>query len=439
MAPKKKDRSRLKILGLIFSVLAVVIVAILMSKSRSGPIVAFPQALFTNLIANPKADIGPQKPLADSPKVIKAVYATSWSAGSEKKMSYLINLINSTELNAIVIDVKDYSGSVTYDTYETLADEYGTEEWRIPKINALLKRLHDNNIYVIGRVAVFEDSKLPLIRSELALKSKATGNLWKTTKGAYWLDTASKDVWEYNVGIARDMLARGFDEVNFDYIRFASDGVLADIIYPIWNGKTPKREILKNFHAYVRDNLPTGKISADLFGMVTTNKDDLGIGQVIEDALPYYDAVAPMVYPSHYTKNFLGYPNPAQYPYEVVKYSLDEAAKRMLKYDAGREALLAQAGIASQAPRFIPLPRRAALRPWLQDFNLGATYDAEKVRGEIRATTDSARRCSSASLKQPEINGNRCDDTIHDEALGQLFDGWMLWNPSNIYTKAALQ
>lgn len=387
---------------------------------------------------DPNQNIGPQKPLANPPKIIKAVYATGYSAGSEKKLSYLIRLIKESEINAVVIDIKDFAGVINYKSEAPLVLEYGTAENRIPKINKVIKRLHDEGIYIIGRIAVFEDQRLPLLRPDLALQSKSTGKLWKNYKGLTWLDTASKAVWDYNIEIAKDALSRGFDEINFDYIRFTSDGNLADIKYPVWDGKTPKREVIRQFFAYLRDALPEAKLSADLFGMVTTNKDDLGIGQTLEDALPYFDAIAPMVYPSHYIKGFIGIQNPALYPYEVVKYSMTEAIKKIAKYEAKRETILASASIAQNVGQIqVPPPVRAKLRPWLQDFNIGATYDAEKVQKQIKAVSDAVWSCVPR-VKDAPLTIKTCDDKIHNELLGGIVGGWMLWNPRNIYTEEAL-
>ncbi len=344
------------------------------------------------------SDIEPQKQLQNPPERIKAVYATSWSAGSEKKLEYLIKLIKDTELNAIVIDVKDYSGYITYNTDLELPKKYNAVDLRIPQINKLIKRLHDENIYVIGRIAVFQDQRLALARPELALYSSSTGQTWKDNKGLMWMDTAAPEVWAYNADIAKEILARGFDEANFDYIRFASDGPLTDIKYPFWDEKTLKTHIVRDFFKYLHEQIPDGKISADLFGLVTVNKDGLGIGQHLEYSIPYFDAIAPMTYPSHYFTGFIGYENPADHPYEVVKYSLDSAVKRIEDFRV----------YASTTPM------NAKLRPWIQDFNLGATYDAAKVRAQIKAFDDSV-------AGHPELNG-----------------GWMLWNPSNVYTKDAL-
>src|SRR3989344_5797822 len=179
-------------------------------------------------------DIAPQKPLLNPPAIIKAVYATSWSAGSPKKMNYLIDLIKNTELNAIVIDIKDFSGFVAYDTEVDLVKQYNAREYRIPKINSLIKELHDAGIYVIARVSIFQDPRLALARPDLALMSSSTGAVWKDKLGLSWIDPSSRDAWDYNIAIAREALERGFDELNFDYIRFPSDGDLADIKYPFW-------------------------------------------------------------------------------------------------------------------------------------------------------------------------------------------------------------
>lgn len=406
-----------------------------------------PLANLTHL--NRAPDIEPQSKLARPPAVIKAAYATSWSVGNAKKSAYIAELLHNTELNAIVIDLKDFTGVVSYETNVPEVKKYNAEEKRIPRINTLIKSLHDAGIYVIGRVAVFEDQKLPLARPELALRSAKTGKQWKNSKGLMWMDTASKEVWDYNIAIAKDALARGFDEINFDYIRFASDGDLKDIRYPVWDTTTPKRDVVKRFFAYVREQLPDAKISADLFGMTTTNKDDLNIGQYLEDALPYFDAIAPMVYPSHYRSGFIGIENPANAPYEVVRYSLDEAIKRIKAYEFSRNEAERQNQLAQASAMFMPVPppARARLRPWIQDFNLGAMYDAEKVQAQIRATTDAALECAwtipadaPARANSGQTKPPPCDGKIHPEAIdGRFVDGWMLWNPSNVYTEEALQ
>ncbi|MEK7554913.1 MAG: putative glycoside hydrolase [Patescibacteria group bacterium] len=348
-------------------------------------------------------DDDPSEPLANPPAMVKAVYATSWSAGNRSKMDYLMKLIQETELNAIVIDIKDYTGYVAYRTALTLPKEYNAVELRISKLNALLGRLHHEGIYVIARVSVFQDIRLALARPDLAITSSSTGAVWKDRKGLTWMDPASREVWEYNTAIAREAFERGFDEVNFDYIRFPSDGNLLDLKYPVWDGK-PGAKVLGEFWSYLRSELPDRNISADLFGLTTIDPGDLGIGQRLAVAIPHFDYIAPMVYPSHYAPGVFGFAKPADHPYEVVSRSLEGAIGQIKSYERT---------YGTTTPEVPPL-HTAKLRPWLQDFDLGAVYDAPKVQDQIRAVMEIAS-------SSPEY-----------------ISGWMLWSPTNVYTREAL-
>ncbi|PIR68436.1 hypothetical protein COU49_01060 [Candidatus Nomurabacteria bacterium CG10_big_fil_rev_8_21_14_0_10_35_16] len=371
-------------------------------------------------------DIELQKPLENPPEEIKAIYATGWSAGSTKTMNRLINLIKDTELNAIVIDIKDYSGNLSYYTEIPELKEYNAyQEIKISKPNTLIKRLHDEGIYVIARQTVFQDPVLALARPDLALTSSSTGNQWTDYKGVMWMDTSAKEVWEYNVKIAKDALARGFDEINFDYIRFASDGDMDDIIYPYWDGVTLKRYIVRDFFKYLRQSLPDAKISGDLFGYTTILYGDLGIGQNIDDAFNYFDAIAPMTYPSHYNKWFEGFENPAEHPYEVLYKSMSIANNRLAEYKI-------KAALSTSTEKY--LVKEPKLRPWLQDFDLGAEYDAEKVRAQINASDMATGACTEV----PAVASTSSNMIICDEKSDKL-GGWMLWDPRNIYTKEALK
>ena len=369
-------------------------------------------------------DIAYQAPLPNPPTIVKGIYATGWSAGSTKKMKSLIDLIDRTELNSIVIDIKDYSGFVSYRTGIPEVAAAGAEkEIRIAAPNALLKQLHEKGIYVIGRVSVFQDPILARAHPEWALKDQMTGEPWEDRKGLAWMDPAEKSVWAYNVAIARDAFARGFDEINFDYVRFASDGDLSRITYPTWDGIAPKHVIVRTFFEYVRAELKGQKISADLFGLATVNPDDLGIGQVIEDGYANFDFVSPMIYPSHYASGFLGYKNPASVPYEVIQYSLEIALTRIRGEPILPQATSSATTTLQSASGTLAVATSSTkafyskLRPWLQDFNLGATYTAEMVRKQIDAT-------------EHVLSGERGED---------FFAGWLLWNPSNVYTVGALR
>lgn len=360
------------------------------------------------------ADAPPAEPLAGPPSIVKGIYATGWTAGSSNKIKTLETLISETELNAIVVDIKDYSGFVSYRTGIPEVGAAGAEaEPRIARPNALLADLHAKGIYVIGRIAVFQDPVLAAAHPEWALGSSSTRKTWTDRKGLSWMDPAAEPVWAYNAAIARDALKRGFDEINFDYVRFASDGDLADIRYPFWDKKNSRASVMKNFFAYLREHVSEGRISADLFGLSTINRDDLGIGQVIENAYAYFDYVSPMVYPSHYASGFLGFKNPAEHPFEVISYSMQNALRRLLPEGT---STLSEAASSTAAGAPAPSKFRAKLRPWLQDFDLGALYDAGKIKEEIRAVNETFATASSSGR----------------------FAGWLLWDPANTYTKGAL-
>ncbi len=395
------------------------------------------------VVPEPPKEVPNQKPLANPPSVIKAVYATSWSAGSVPKMNYLINLIKKTELNAIVIDIKDYSGIVSYATEVPEVKKYGAVEVRIPKINELLKRLHDEGIYVIGRVTVFQDPLLAKARPNLAIKNSATGGVWKDNKGIAWIDPSSVEAWDYTIAIAKNAAMHGFDEINFDYIRFPSDGNLKTMQFAAYDIKTTlKSQAIRSFFQYLRKETQGIKISADLFGLVTVNPDDLGIGQIIEHAYENFDFVAPMIYPSHYASGFMNFKNPAEHPYEIIERSMKSAYQRLIVFN--KKQLLAENAKLAANAEGVPVSNltsskvTAKLRPWLQDFNLGAAYDAAKVKAQIKATTESF--CNAigiippASSEPTDVNAPVCDKSSMEEVYG----GWMLWDPRNNYTSAAL-
>ena len=327
-------------------------------------------------------------------KIIKAIYLTSWSASKDSFIDYLIEIAKTTEINAVVIDVKDFSGYVGYDTAVPEVEKYKAEQKRISDIDSLIEKLHAEDIYVIARITVFQDPILARARPDLAIHSKTEADsLWFDNSGLAWIDPAAEESWDYNIAIARDAMSHGFDEINFDYVRFPSDGDLKDTSFPFWDEKIPKHIVIRQFFKHLREELSDAKISIDLFGLSTVGLNDLGVGQIIEDAFEYSDYVCPMVYPSHYSDGFIGFQNPAEYPYEVVKYSLEGALKKLIVYKETKET-------------------NVQLRPWLQDFDLGADYDAEMVRAQIKAVSD---------------------------ALGDDFNGFMLWSSSNFYTIEALE
>ena len=331
-----------------------------------------------------------------TPEPLKAIYMTSWIAGTPSlREPRIMDLLRETELNAVVIDIKDDTGKISFNVSDPFLQKFNSSENRIPGIKELIARLHEEGVYVIGRISVFQDPYLTGLRPDLAVKRASDKSVvWTDRKGISWMDASSREVWEYVVAIGKEAYSIGFDELNFDYIRFPSDGDMRDIYYPLSEERVladpdlGKAKILREFFSYLHEEFrDTGAvISADLFGMTTTNSDDLNIGQILEYAAPYFDYIAPMVYPSHYPKGFNGYEDVNKYPYEIVKYSMDKGVEKLIA--------------ASSSP--------SKLRPWLQDNNYPVTYTAEMVRAQIQATYDAG------------------------------LTSWMLWDAANTYTREAL-
>jgi hypothetical protein len=379
------------------------------------PEAPLPTASSTQGISQPigVTDLPPQQPLPNPPAIVKGIYLTNWTAGSSKRLASLASLVDRTELNAMVIDIKDYSGYVAYRTGISDVAAIGAEnEIRIARPNALIKELHDKGIYVIGRISVFQDPLLAKAHPEWAVQNKNTGKVWTDRKGLAWMDTAAKPVWDYHVALARDAFARGFDEVNFDYIRFPSDGDLSLTSFPFWDEKTAQHRIVASFFEYLRERLPARKLSADLFGLTTSASDDLGIGQKIEDAYANFDYVCPMVYPSHFASGYGGFKEPAAHPYEVIAASMTAGLAKLTAYVRSVTNVETATSTATSTVDWEPTVMNdihvAKLRPWLQVFDLGAVYDTAKIKAQIKAA----------------------DDVL---AGTEHYAGWLLWDPSNNY------
>ena len=335
-----------------------------------------------------------------TPEPLKALYMTACVAGTPSWRTSLKKLIETTELNAVVIDIKDYTGVVSFqNNFPQMSVERGCV---VSDMREFVAELHKADIYVIGRISVFQDPSYTKLFPELAVKKKSDGTVWKDYKGLSFIDVGAKPYWDYILELSKTSYEMGFDEINYDYVRYPSDGNMQDTHYTWTIGpastsspQATKAEMLKSFFEYLHDEMDEtdAKLSVDLFGMTTTVVVDMNIGQILENALPYFDYISPMVYPSHYPKTWNGFANPADHPYEVIKISMSGALER-------EEAWRLSEGLATTTA--------SKMRPWLQDFNLGATYGPDKVRAQIQATYD----------------------------VG--LTSWMLWNAGNKYTKDAL-
>lgn len=231
-----------------------------------------------------------------TPDVVKAIYMTACVLASPNFRQDLLQLIEQTEINSVVIDIKDYTGTISFktDNPKIYGAHHGTG-CQARDAKEFIKELHKRNVYVIGRVSVFQDNVMTKLRPDLAVKRASDGGVWKDYKGISFIDVGAQEHWDYTVDISKEAHAIGFDEINFDYIRYPSDGNMRDILYVHSDGDK-KAEELEKFFAYLYEELKdTGIVtSADLFGMVTTNRDDLNIGQVLESALPYFDYLFPL-------------------------------------------------------------------------------------------------------------------------------------------------
>lgn len=365
------------------------------------------------------------------PEQVKAIYMTSCVAGTPSFRTKLIDLIQETELNAVIIDIKDYSGTISFPA-QSASWQSAWQEARCGTrdMPQLIELLHDHDIFVIGRITVFQDPHYAPKHPELAVLRSDKVTVWKDHKGLSFIDVAAKPYWDHIIELAIDSYNIGFDELNFDYVRYPSDGNMADTYYPQSSaGKygMDRQANLESFFQYLHTELSnderfaivrhenTGRAtstpwtSVDLFGMTTTNFDDLSIGQVQERAAPYFDFVAPMVYPSHYPSNYLGLGNPNDYPYKIVYHAMKTGADRMHSSTTPMQGFLHER-IGTSTPALYQKPTYTGdrLRTWIQDFDYGGDYDAADVRAQIQASYDAG------------------------------VQSWMIWAPSNIYTKAAL-
>lgn len=365
------------------------------------------------------------------PDPVKAIYMTACVAGTTDFRNRLVTLIDDTEVNAVVIDIKDFSGTISFppqsDAWKPAwqAAKCGTAD-----MESFIATLHEKGIFVIGRITVFQDPFYTTIRPDLAVKKASDGSVWHDRKGLSFIDVGSKEYWDHIITLSHDAYTIGFDELNFDYVRYPSDGNMQDIAFVKSREGAygnDKQANLEAFFKYLSEKLHdetryasvrhenTGRasttpwLSVDLFGMTTTNTDDLSIGQVIERAAPYFDFIAPMVYPSHYPNGFIGLGNPNDYPYKIVHYAMAGGVARM-EATTTPVAGFTHTRIGTTTPALYEKPVYTAdkLRTWIQDFDYGGDYDAADVRTQIQASYDAG---------------------VHS---------WMIWAPSNVYTKAAL-
>jgi hypothetical protein len=311
---------------------------------------------------------------------IHALYLNPTITASDAQVDRLIDVINTTNANAVVIDIKEEW--VWYDSQVAFFREAGTIR-PIFEIASLLQKFHDNDIYTIARLVVFKDSTVASAHPDLAITDVTTGGPWRDVNGVAWVNPMREELWIPNVDLAVEAARHGFDEIQYDYVRFPTDGDLSTMDFGIEYTQQRREQAIEGFLALSRQSLlPTGaKQSADVFGFTMVVDDDLGIGQNFARLAGVVDYLSPMVYPSHYSFGQFGLPgHPNDFPFEMVDISLQGGVQRL-----GGNAL--------------------QVRPWLQDFDYfgQSPYGAAEVRAQIEA------------------------------ANAHGVSGWMLWDPENRY------
>jgi hypothetical protein len=334
------------------------------------------------------------EPLFDNMTVepVKALYVNAWAFGSSK-LWHLVRLADSTEINALVIDVKDDTGCLLYASDVKVAQDIGaTKCVRTRDVRSRLDTLRAHDIYAIARIVVAKDPLLAERKSHWSVQHR-DGGLWRDRIGSAWVDAYNDSVWIYAAQLADEAVRLGFDEVQFDYVRFPDEPkeAMALAILPARkSGESQRAGVQAGIAILVNRIQPLGvPITFDIFGLTASATGDLGIGQVWEDFITVADVVLPMVYPSHYYRGSYGLAWPNAEPYRVVRNALSEAIERSRPY-----------------------ANAAMIRPYLQAFTLGRRkprYTPHEIREQIRAA----------------------------EELG--IDTWVLWNPRSVYQRNSLR
>lgn len=334
------------------------------------------------------------EPLFDNMTIepVKALYVNAWAFGSSKLWN-LVRLADSTEINALVVDVKDDTGCLLYPSDVKVAQDIGaTKCVRTRDVRSRLDTLRAHDIYAIARIVVAKDPLLAERKPGWSVQHR-DGGLWRDRIGSAWVDAFNDSVWIYAAQLADEAVRLGFDEVQFDYVRFPDEPkeAMALAILPARKaGESQRAGVQAGIAILVNRIQPLGvPITFDIFGLTSSATGDLGIGQVWEDFITVADVVLPMVYPSHYYRGSYGLARPNAEPYRVVRNALSEAIERSRPY-----------------------ANAAMIRPYLQAFTLGRRkprYTPHEIREQIRAA----------------------------EELG--IDTWVLWNPRSVYQRDSLR
>lgn len=376
------------------------------------------------------------EPFAEKVRV-KGIYVTGAMAGTSN-MDNLIALVDRTELNTMVIDVKNDEGRVVYDMDSAFVREIGAVKEYVSDMPGLIRKCKEHGIYLIARIVAFKDPFLAENRQDLALTDK-DGNIFRDKSGLAWVNPYKREVWDYLLEIARQAASVGFDEIQFDYIRFSTDAGMSKVDFGEEALEQDKEDVITEFTIYAAQELHDMGVplSADVYGVIIDSKLDASIvGQNYYEMAKHLDYISPMVYPSHYGPGNLGLAVPDAQPYETIFRSMKTSRKVLA--GMGREVEDMQVSgndvsgnsisgnsisensasgnsmDAADPKDLVPNQEiRADVRPWLQDFT--ATW----VKGHIRYGPEEIRAQIQA---------------VYDAG----YEEWILWNASNRYTEGGL-
>ncbi len=364
-----------------------------------------------------------QEICVERPKV-KGIFVTGAMAGTSN-MENLIELVDETELNAMVIDVKNDEGRVTYDMDVPIVQELSACRKYIGDISALIDECKKKDIYLIARVVAFKDPYLAEQKPEWCVHNQ-DGSLFLDKDGLAWLNPYDRQVWDYLLAIAQEALAAGFDEIQFDYVRFSTDVNMENAYFGEDVQDQDRRKIITEFIKYASENIHAagGAISADVYGVVIdSERDQKIVGQDYAALSRYLDYISPMVYPSHYGPYNYNIPVPDAEPYRLVLSAMQSSRKVLAGIEEKKETSISDNTLTEDMEDESTLKEIAALeplegieakvRPWLQDFTATwvkghIPYGAEEIRAQIQAVYDAG------------------------------YEEWILWNAANRYTEEGL-
>jgi len=308
---------------------------------------------------------------AEIPETVNGIYMPPQSC--KRTLNEAIHYAELAHLNAVVLHVKDSRGWIYWQSEHPVAREIGAIHCRA-SLEGAVKRLNHEGIWTIAKIDIFQDSLLAKRRPDLGVLDTHTGGLWANKRGLHWVNPYDRRVWDYNIALCKELVAIGFDEIQFDYTRFPSDGNLTRIRYPLVLGGLTRAQCIGEFLKAVYAELhPLGVIiSIDVFGLTAWKTEDFGVGQVLEEIAPHVDVICPMLYPSHFPAGFLGWKKPGQYPHRIMESSMGQIKKRTDK----------------------------EIRPWIQGF----WYTTKEIIAQL------------------------------DGVLSAGTSSWTVWNPSGKYS-----